>query len=619
MRSNKLILLVSVLGAFALGSLWATYRLSERYFLAETAEQGRASLNLHADNIRGLLARYQSLPRIYAKNPHVRALLRSPDNEVLTDTVNGFLSEWNLLNGAADTYLLDRTGLAIAASNWDDTITFVGNDYSFRPYFKDAMQTRLGRFFALGTASEKRGYYFSYPVRSGPEILGVMVVKVGVDRIETELFTSPHEVFVTDDEGVILMAGLPDWRLKTLAPLDAAAKQRIRTNRQFDLDALHPVGDFGVDLVDGDGQVVTASPNRISLGPQRFLHLSMPMTIERWRLHILVNTDFARAQTITLVLLVGSLLLGIALIATVIWQRRRRLVEQLAERKRAGVLLERTVSERTADLKASNLQLEAEVKERKQAEDDLRRAQNELIQAGKLAALGQMSAALSHEFNQPLAAIRTYADNAGILLERGREADAKGNIGQIVALTERMAGLSKHLSSFARKPQESVRAISLSAALNETLELLKGRFETAGLEPEIRAPDEGVWVLGGHIRLQQVIMNLITNALDAVAQKDRPWLLVQLDLTEQAARLVVEDNGIGLPDGQEEAIFNPFFTTKDVGQGLGLGLSISFNIVKDFDGSLSAENRDEGGARFTLLLRSAKDGSAVDEGRRAAE
>lgn len=119
MRSNKLFLLVSVLGAFALASLWATYRFSERYFLAETAEQGRASLNLHADNIRGLLARYQALPRIYATNPHVRALLRSPDNEVLTNTVNGFLSEWNLLNGAADTYLLDRTGVAIAASNWE--------------------------------------------------------------------------------------------------------------------------------------------------------------------------------------------------------------------------------------------------------------------------------------------------------------------------------------------------------------------------------------------------------------------------------------------------------------------------------------------------------------------
>jgi len=298
-RSTKFVVLLTALGAMAVASLFATYRLSDRYFLDETAEQGRASLNLHAENIRRLLARYQSLPRVYAKNPHVRALLRSPANQALTNTVNGHLSEWNLLTGAADTYLLDRTGRAIAASNWDDPITFVGNDYSYRPYFKDALQTRLGRFFALGTASEKRGYYFSYPVRSGPDILGVMVVKVGVERIETELFTSPDEVFVTDAEGIILMAGHPQWRLKTLAPLSEPARTRIAINRQFDLSALEPVGEFAVGLNDADGQVVTASPNRISVGPSRFLHLSMPMTIEGWRLHILVNVGFAKAQTLT--------------------------------------------------------------------------------------------------------------------------------------------------------------------------------------------------------------------------------------------------------------------------------------------------------------------------------
>lgn len=619
MQPKKILFLLVLLGAAAVASLFATYRLSDRYFLDETAEQGRASLNLHAENIRSLLARYQSLPRVYAKNPHVRALLRSPDNGALVNTVNGFLSEWNLLTGAADTYLLDRSGTAIAASNWDDTVTFVGNDYSFRPYFKDALQTRLGRFFALGTASEKRGYYFSYPVRSGPDILGVMVVKVGVERIETELFTSPHEVFVTDDEGIILMAGHPQWRLKTLAPLSEAARIRISTNRQFSLDALEPVGEFAEGLNEKDGQVVTASPNRISIGPNRFLHLSKPMIIEGWRLHILVNVGFAETQTLTVVMLAGSVLLGIALIATVAWQRRQRLVEQLSERQRASILLEQTVGERTADLKASNLQLEAEVKERKQAEDDLRRAQNELIQAGKLAALGQMSAALSHEFNQPLAAIRTYADNAGILLDRGRETDAQGNISQIVALTERMAGLSKHLSSFARKPQESVRAISLTDAIRETLELLKGRFESANIQPNIDVPAAEVWVLGGHIRLQQVIMNLITNALDAVADSSEPWICLSLTTVDGTACVVVEDNGIGLPQGQEDAIFNPFFTTKDVGQGLGLGLSISFNIVKDFGGSLSAENRNEGGARFVLSLQLADEQAQNGPTRRAAE
>ena len=138
--------------------------------------------------------------------------MRSPDDEFLTDTVNAFLSEWNLATGAADTYLLDRTGMTIAASNWADDVTFVGNNYGYRPYYAQAMQGRLGRFFALGTASNKRGYYFSYPVRAGSEIVGVTVVKVGVEEIEAKLRSSAHELFVTGPEGVILLAGRPDWR-----------------------------------------------------------------------------------------------------------------------------------------------------------------------------------------------------------------------------------------------------------------------------------------------------------------------------------------------------------------------------------------------------------------------
>ena len=598
-------LLVLILLAVALGSLWAAYRWSERYFLSEIADRGRASLTLYAENTRGWLGRFRALPRIYAHNPNVSALLQSPDDQQLIDTVNAFLSEWNLATGAADTYLLDRTGMTVAASNWADEISFVGNSYQFRPYYSQAMQGRLGRFFALGTSSYKRGYYFSYPVRAGTEIIGVTVVKVGVEEIEAKLGTSPNELFVTGPEGVILLAGNPDWRLKSLAPLDQAARSRILENRQFDLDRLEAVGPFGAQVQSGDGQLVTADPDP-EAGPQEFLHLSLPMTVEGWTLHTLVNTRFARNQMVTTVLLAGSLLLGIALIATVIWQRRRRLVELLGERERARKTLERTVEERTADLKSSNLQLEAEVNERKAAEEELRLAQHELVQAGKLAALGQLSAALSHEFNQPLAAIRAYAENAGVFLDRGREVEAHDNIGHIVALTERMAGLSKHLSSFARKPQDSMRAVSLSGALTETLELLKGRLENAGLVPRIVAAEDGVWVLGGHIRLQQVIMNLVTNALDAMKEVDEPELSVTVERDGDVVRLIVEDNGTGLPSEHREEIFDPFFTTKEVGEGLGLGLSISFNILKDFGGSIAAENRAGGGARFTLALQAAE-------------
>ena len=602
--SIQRVMVFGLLAVAAVGAIWLAYRWSEAYVLRDTASLGRAAVTLHVENIRGWLGRYRALPHIYAQDAHMKALLQDPTDPDLIATANRQLEVWNMATGAADTYVLDRQGTTIAASNWDQDATFVGKNYAFRPYYSQAMQGRLGRFFALGTQSGKRGYYFSHPVRDSNEIVGVMVVKAGVAAIEEELRVSPHEIYISGPEGVILLASHPDWRLKTLEPLDAETLDRIRTNRQFEIDRLKPV-DFGPDRRHPSGErLVVARPDRSDSEPREFLHLSQPMTVEGWTLHLLMDLRGARTQILTAVLLAASLLLAAALVGTLVWQRRRRLVERLSEREQAQITLERTVNERTADLRTANLLLEAEVVERKAAEEELRRTQTELIQAGKLAALGQMAAALSHEFNQPLTAIRTYADNAIAFLERGREDEAQTNIRRISKLTERMAELSKHLSTFARKPKDTVGAVSLTGALLETLELLRGRLEKAGIRPRIDAPDDA-WVLGGHVRLQHVIMNLITNALDAVREQDQPDLWIAVQAGPNETRLVVEDNGQGIAHENLEKIFDPFFTTKEVGQGLGLGLSISFNIVKDFGGTLRAENRDKGGARFTVALRTA--------------
>lgn len=597
---SLLILIVSVFGA----GLWATAHWSAQYFLSEAEDRGRTSLDLYAENIRGWLGRYRALPRIYAQNPDVLALLKDPGNQIFEATVNTYLTDGNRATGASDTYLLDRDGTAIAASNWADEVTFVGNNYSYRPYYINAMEGHLGQFFALGTASFRRGYYYSYPVRDRGEIIGVTVVKTGVDEIESKLENSIDEVFVTDPEKVVLLAGTPDWRLKSLIPLDAEAITRISDIRQFDLETLSPIGDFGAQITDGNGQIIKATIGRSQQGEQELLHLSTALD-DGWTLHMLVDTGLARNQVLTTFLLVGSLMLGISLIATIVWQRRKRLVDLLAEREHAHSILERMVRERTVDLSASNLRLEAEVDERKAAEAELRQTQHELIQAGKLAGLGQMSAALSHEFNQPIAAIRTYADNAGLFLDRGREPEARENITHIASLTDRMAGISKHLSSFARKPQASIRAISLNAVVNETLGLLRGRLENAGIDPTVSLPEDEIWVSGGHIRLQQVLVNLITNAVDAMQGVDDPNLSINVTRSEGRVMVVMEDNGTGLPTDAPEQIFDPFYTTKEVGQGLGLGLSISYNIIKDFGGSITVENKQPTGARFVIVLQEA--------------
>ncbi len=249
--------------------------------------------------------------------------------------------------------------------------------------------------------------------------------------------------------------------------------------------------------------------------------------------------------------------------------------------------LEHRVDERTADLALVNRQLETEVAERRATEQQLRQTQADLVQAGKLAALGQMSAALSHEFNQPLAAVKTYADNAVVLIERDRIAEAKDNVTRISALTDRMASISRHLRNFARKPNEQLSARSILAdVVADTLEIVAWRLNASRRHPERRPRrPTPLTVRGGAVRLQQVLVNIVSNAADAVEGLDDRTIDVVARRKSGRVTITVRDHGPGVPAAIAERIFDPFFTTKGVGKGLGLGLSISYNIVKDFGGS----------------------------------
>ena len=555
---------------------------------------------LYGELLRGWLGKYRALPSIYAHEPDVIALLRSKGDAGQIETVNAKMERWNAASGASDTYVLDIEGVVVAASNWNSDKSFIGKAYAFRPYFRQAMRGALGRTFAFGTVSGKRGYYFSYPVQDNGRIIGVVVVKMRVDGIEQELRLDAGAVFVTDRDGVVILAGPPHWRMTTIAPLSEEAMRRIENERLFPTDSLRRLPVLGLGAMAQNAEV-TAEPDRSGGGEATFLHLSQPMTTEKWRVHLLVATDGVWRRGLIVALLTGLAILSIFLAGLLMWQRRRRMVGLLAAREETQRRLERIVSDRTANLRESNVQLERQVRERQQAEDDLRRTQSELIQAGKLAALGQMSAALSHEFNQPLAAIRTYSDNAIAFLDRGREQQASENLARISRLTERMARLSKHLTSFARKPKDTIEPVSLDAVLAETLALLHARIEGARARIETRLPP-AVIVLGGQTRLQHVFMNLIGNALDATAGIDDPGITVRAEDAQDVIHIFVEDNGPGIAAEVLPRIFDPFFSTKEPGRGLGLGLSISYNIMHDFGGRLDVENRAEGGARFIITL-----------------
>jgi two-component system C4-dicarboxylate transport sensor histidine kinase DctB len=327
-----------------------------------------------------------------------------------------------------------------------------------------------------------------------------------------------------------------------------------------------------------------------------------------WKLRVLTDTAPARQQAATVAVAV-TMALGLLMLAMAIaLQRRARLRERLEMQQAARVDLERRVEERTRELATVNRRLEAEVAERTAAEQGLRQAQADLVQAGKLAALGQMSAALSHEFNQPLTAARTYADNAQVLLDRGRTEDARGNIVRILGLIDRMAAISRHLRSFARKPGKKLSSVLLPEVIEAAREIADLRLRAAGAVLEVDLAPGLPQVEAGPVRLQQVLVNILTNAADAVEGGDDLRIRLTAEPHAGGVRIAIRDHGPGVPASVAPRIFDPFFSTKGVGKGLGLGLSISYNIVKDFGGDLTLHSPEGGGAEFRIDLRAAAPG-----------
>lgn len=571
-------------------------------FAARTADAAAASLALTLESLRGEMSRTSPLPALLAERPILARLLQEPDNEGLFPFANEQLRQTAIRLGVSDIYLMDATGLTIAASNYRRPDTFIGQTFTYRPYFQQALAGGPGRFHALGTTSGLRGYFFAAPVLSGTEIAGVIAIKITLEDAEASWAESPLDIIVADQNNVVFLSDRPEWHFRTLGGLADATIATIEASRQYPLARLRPL--------DGYRTVQSHGVDRVYIGQNSYIAATGLVAAAGWRVTVLAPSGGAMAQAQLATALIALLVLSTGLIAALYLQRRARLLERLEVQDQARAMLEARVTERTEALRL-------EIEERRAAEEELRRTQSELVQAGKLAALGQMSAALSHEFNQPLAAVKAYADNAATFLDRNQIAQAQRNVGLISQMTDRMAAISKHLRNFARRPQDKTGPIPLMETLDEAIQLMQPQLDAAGAELSFDRLAQDVWVEGGRVRLAQVMVNLISNALDAMAETTPRRIEITLSAHGPVWHVAVRDHGPGI--GTEGAeIFDPFFSTKgpgsgsgptgadsDAGSGLGLGLSISYNIMRDFGGALRAENHPDGGAVFVAELQSA--------------
>lgn len=583
-RWRSLLLLALLLAPL----LWPLQHLAQRYYQDELAEQNRQTLALYVANLRGTLSRYEVLPPILADLPPLRALLAAPAEPTRQDGANRLLARVRAETGADVIYLMSPQGITLASSNWDQADSFVARNFSYRPYFREAMAGKQGRFFGLGTTSRKRGYFFSSPVREGADIIGILVVKVDLDGAEALWGSTPEQLLVTDENGVVIIASRSDWLFHATRELDNAERAAIAANQPYP----------------------TQAPAPLRLDQEAWLIQSRALPDTGLSASILAPRQLVDRPVRSALAIGGAALLALLLLLGLLLQRRRHYIERAALDARAKRELEIRVLERTAELETLNSRLKDEVLEREQAQQELVRTQDELVQAGKLSALGTMSASISHELNQPLAAIRSYADNAGVLLDHQRLDDARGNLRQISELTARMASIIAHLRAFARRDRHAPERVALQPAIEDALALLAKRRRALEVELIRDLPDATLWVQAGETRLRQVLGNLLANALDALAEKAPPrrlWLSAEVGA--EGVDLLLRDNGPGFSAPALEHAREPFFTTKTSAQGLGLGLAICDTLMRALGGELLLANHPQGGALVTLRLRNAAPGA----------
>ncbi|WP_198670519.1 ATP-binding protein [Oceanicella sp. SM1341] len=570
--------------------------------LDRLAARGENTLRLARDRLEGQIDRYRALPRLVAEMPAIARSLEGQPGAIAE--ANELMERLAGFTGALDIYLMRPDGLTIAASNWRREPTFIGNNYTFRPYFRDALAGGLGRYHARGSITELRGYFFASPVRAPDNgVTGVVAVKVDVEVLENEWRDEPDLVWFTDRNSVVFIASRPELVFRTTSWLSDRELTEMILSRQYDRAPLRNLPEFARGSIEGhESWRVSAQWAQFGLRAGEALHLSQPVNPLGFDAHILIDMEEALAGARLAGVSAGAVVLVLGLGWLLLAQRRAALAARLQFEEETRAELSRLVGERTRELTRTNHRLTGEVAERRAAEEALRRAQDDLVQAGKLSALGQMSAGISHELNQPLAAIRSFAENGTILLDRGREAEARENLTQIADLTARMARIIRNLRAFVRKEGEELRDVALDRVVEDSLALLSTRFAEEGVA--VSWQPSGLVVRGGGVRLQQVLVNLLSNAADAM--RGHPDPRIEVSATEEGGRvsLSVRDHGPGLTEAAEGRLFDPFYTTKQVGEGygLGLGLSISYGIVQSFGGAIRGANHPGGGAVFTVTL-----------------
>ena len=561
-----------------LAAAYAGQQVALQTGLSRLREAAEHRLDMLATGLEADLSRFDHLPALLEMTPVVPALLEAPADLQLRDTVSRYLNGVNGSVGAEMLYVLDPGGTSLAASDWDQPGTTIGKDLSFRPYVRDALQQGRGRFYGVGITSRKPGYYLSYALRRGERLRGLVAVKVNIEAAERAWRKLPGDVMLLDERGVVILSTRDDLKYRPLAPLDGDQRAEVQRSRPYGEAELQPLRWAATESLDPAAQVITLD-GLAHLASTRALH-SAP-----WQLVVLDGLAPVRVAARYAAITASLAMVVLVLVAVTLWQRRRAVRQKLANQaalQAAHDSLESTVIARTAELRA---------------------AQSELVHAGKMAALGQMSAGMVHELNQPLTAMRTLSDSAGILLDQHRPEEVRGNLRRIAGMVDRLARLTSQLKTFAHKTDMPRVPVPLARSIADALAIVGRAVTEHGVRVEVDLQPAALAVLAEEEALGGVLVNLMRNAIDAMAQAPQRTLRIEARAKNGRATVAVSDSGHGIAADILPRLFEPFVTSKPAGAGLGLGLVISAQLVRAYGGTIRASNRTEGGACFVVELQ----------------
>lgn len=582
---------IALVLALLLAAILGGHTLVTDYYVDDEKASQQTRLSVYRTSLIAELRRYDYLPQVIAQNPSVFSSLEDAEEKT-----SMMLKNLMQTAGVEAIYVLSREGLTLASSNFQDANSFVGKNYGFRPYFRQAMTQGYGRFYGIGATTKRPGYFVAAPIPARELAKAVVALKFELGTLEKSWSAGKEHVFVSDNNGVINLSSVDDWRYTTLSPLTSNQLDAIRAQKQFSDEPLTLLSRQVEDLETGIVQIKD----------KKYLESVVDIDIAGWRLHSLLPYEIINERLISFwTRILTGVLIGLAIL----------LISRII---RTRVALRNSLGE-SSQLRQLNRSLEQEIEERIRVEQELLQAQKDLKLSSKLAAMGQLAASITHELNQPLSAMRTYTvslkeslrlSNASDPTETASETkliDVSTTVTRLSSLIDRMTAITQQLRVFARSRDKEMQNIDLNTAIEGALNTMAPMLIEADIECIVDKPEDAIVVMAGRIRMEQVLVNLLRNAVDAILEmpeQEAKRIDIRLKCNDQdTIELSVGDTGPGVKQEIVDSLFEPFASTKPSGQGMGLGLAISSNIIAEMKGELRAENRPEGGALFTIQLQ----------------